>query len=333
MIILSVVILLVMSGIFSGLTIAYMSFDIGMLERLVKQNNIQAIRILSVRKYGVKLLSTLILGTTLANAFATVLVGDQFSGIIAGLVSAALIFLLADVLPQSLASHYAFKFASAFAPFTKVLLFIFHPITAPVAFFLKKILGEEKISRMSKLDLLSLLEEDEKNKVTGVDMDERRIARGSLLFSDKKAGDVMTPNTVVMTIASDTILDMAKVLELKDTGYSRIPVYEQNPHNFIGILYLKDLIGITMPSAVHIVMDTTIHFVHEEDPLDRVLAEFISTKMHLFVVLDEFGGFAGVITVEDILEEIIGQEIMDEDDVIPDLRLFAKARQKNKIKK
>ena len=83
-------------------------------------------------------------------------------------------------------------------------------------------------------------------------------------------------------------------------------------------------------------MDNTIHFVHPSDPLDTVLDQFIKTKMHLFVVLDEFGGFEGVITVEDVIEEIIGAEIMDEDDVVPDLRQTAieqkmrrKAQKKN----
>jgi len=78
-------------------------------------------------------------------------------------------------------------------------------------------------------------------------------------------------------------------------------------------------------------MDGTIHFVNTSDPLDTVLNQFIKTKIHLFVALDEFGGFEGVITVEDIIEEIIGTEIMDEDDDIPDLRqaaIFNKAQKK-----
>ncbi len=86
MIILSIAVFLILSGLFSGLTIAYMSFDIGVLERLSKQNNTDAIKILSVRKSGMKLLSTLILGTTLANAFATVRIGDNFSGLVAGIL-------------------------------------------------------------------------------------------------------------------------------------------------------------------------------------------------------------------------------------------------------
>ncbi len=335
MIFILVSILLLLSGLFSALTISYMGFDLGLLHRLAKQKNKQAIAILDIRKRGMKLLITLILGTTLANAFATILIGDHFSGLVAGLVSASLIFLLADVFPQAFGSQHALAFGGFCVPLTRVFMFIFYPISAPVAYLLKKILGEEKVNKISKVDLLTILDEQDQSGVSDVDTDERRIARGSLLFSDRKVSNVMTPNTVVKTIDHNEVLDYDRLIELRNTGYSRIPVYENDQHNFTGILYLKDLIGIATPCKVSDLMDNTIHFVHSHDPLDKVLGEFISTKMHLFVVLDEFGGFEGVITVEDILEEIIGQEIMDEDDDVPDLREFARGRQKqiiNKIK-
>ena len=333
MMIISVSILLLVSGLFSALTIAYMGLDLGVLQRLAKQKNKNAVSILDLRKNSMRLLITLILGTTLANAFATILIGDQFSGFIAGIVSAALIFLLADVLPQAFGSRHALAFGGFCSPVVRFFLFIFYPISAPVAYLMKRILGDEKVNKISKVDLLTILDEGEVSGVSGVDTDERRIARGSLLFSDRRVNNVMTPNTVVKTISHNEVLDHNKLIDLRNTGYSRIPVYENDQHNFTGILYLKDLIGIGVPSKVSEVMDNTIHFVHSNDPLDKVLAEFISTKMHLFVVLDEFGGFEGVITVEDILEEIIGQEIMDEDDEIPDLRQYAKARQKSRMKK
>lgn len=333
MIITLIVILLILSGLFSALTIAYMGTDLGVLHRLAKQKNKHAISILKIRNKGMKLLITLILGTTLANAFATILIGDHFSGFIAGIISAMLIFLFADVFPQAYASRYAIAFGGFCVPLVKIFLFIFYPISAPVAFLLKHILGEEKVNKISKVDLLTILDDSDTRGVTGVDTDERRIARGSLLFSDRSASNVMTPNTVVKTISYNQILDHDRLIDLRNTGYSRIPVYENDQHNFTGILYLKDLIGIDIPCKVSDVMDSTIHFVHSNDPLDKVLSEFISTKIHLFVVLNEFGGFDGVITVEDILEEIIGQEIMDEDDDIPDLRMYAKARQQNRMKK
>ena len=127
-------------------------------------------------------------------------------------------------------------------------------------------------------------------------------------------------------MGADDIIDEAYLADLKDSGYSRLPVGTDDPNQFVGILYLKDLLGVNIPTKVRDVMDGTVHFVNTYDPLDTVLDQFIKTKMHLFVVLDEFGGFEGVITVEDVIEEIIGTEIMDEDDVTPDLRQEAKLK-------
>ena len=98
MTILIVIILLVLSGLFSGLAIAYMSLDLATLNRLVKQGNKDAVIVLELRSSGMRLLTTLILGTTLVNAFATIIIGDHFLGFLASIISAILIFLLADVL-------------------------------------------------------------------------------------------------------------------------------------------------------------------------------------------------------------------------------------------
>ena len=327
-----IIILLGFSGLFSGLAIAYMSLDLATLIRMAKQGNPDAQTVLDVRESGMKLLTTLILGTTLANAFATILIGDHFSGVVASLISAILIFLLADVLPQSFASRKALRFGAFCAPLVRVILVVFYPITQPVSFVLKKVFGEEQVSRLSKVDLLSIFDDTQGANVVGVDTDERRIVRGSLLFSDKKVNNVLTPNTVVKTISHNQLLTPEIILELKDSGYSRVPVLGDDAHHFVGVLYLKDLLGLTKTITVKDIMDSTVHFVHTNDPLDRVLSEFIDTRTHLFVVVDDFGAFEGIITIEDIVEEIIGKEIMDEDDDIPDLRLFAKSRQQRKIK-
>jgi CBS domain containing-hemolysin-like protein len=181
-------------------------------------------------------------------------------------------------------------------------------------------LGREIPMSYTKRDLLSIIGDHDVAPASEVDQDERRIARGAFSFSHKKVEDVMTPNTVVKTVHADDVIDAAYLADLKDSGYSRLPVGTEDPNRFIGILYLKDLLGIAVPTTVRTVMDGTIHFVNTSDPLDIVLDQFIKTKMHLFVVLDQFGGFEGVITVEDVIEEIIGTEIMDEDDITPDLR-------------
>jgi metal transporter CNNM len=198
-----------------------------------------------------------------------------------------------------------------------------YPICAPIAYALIKLLGEEAAQVYTKKDILSIVVDETDPEKGDIDTDEQRLVKGSLSFSAKKVQDVMTPNTVVTTVEIDDTIDDEYLAKLKEIHYSRIPVQTEDPNNIIGILYYKDLVGVELPVRVKDIMDSTVHFVNASDSLDAVLNQFIKTKMHLFIVIDDFGGFEGVITLEDVIEEIIGKEIMDEGDEVADLREVA----------
>lgn len=323
------IVFLLLSALFSGLTLGLMGLDLATLKRAIKQGNKDAEKVYKVRQHGMLLLTTLLLGNAAASSFFSVLVGDIISGFWAGFVATVFIFIIGEILPQAGVSRFALRFGAVTAPFVSFLMKIFYPVCGPIAFGLNKLLGAENVTRFSKGDLLTMFEDEQSIEETEIDTDERRIARGSLSFSHRKVSDVLTPATVSYTLDSQEVIDEKFLFQLKDMGYSRIPVHTKDMNQFVGILYLKDLIGIKTPLLVSEVMDKTIHFVLPTDPLDKVLNDFIRTKMHLFVVLDEFGSFDGVITVEDVVEEIIGTEIMDEDDDAPDLREVAR---RNKLR-
>lgn len=310
------------SALFASLTIGLMSLDLSTLERKIKHGNKDAEKVYRIRKNGMLLLTTLLLGNAAGSSFFAILLGDMFNGVVAGIASTILLFLFGEILPQAIVSRYALVFGARTSGLIRLIMWIFYPICYPIAWGLNKLLGEEGPTRYTKRDILSIIEDDT-SPDADLDHDERRIARGAFSFSHRNVEHVMTPNTVVKTVKSSDIINKEYLADLKDSGYSRLPVLLDDSTQFGGILYLKDLLGIRLPKKVSDVMDNTIHFVHPSDPLDGVLNQFIKTKMHLFVVLDEFGGFEGVITVEDIIEEIIGKEIMDEDDVVPDLRKTA----------
>ena len=285
-----------------------------------------ATRVYKIRENGMFLLTTLLLGNAAASAFFSILVGDIIHGFWAGIVATSALFIIGEILPQAVVSRFALSFGAQMAPFIRLIMIVLSPVCYPIAWVLNKILGKEAPVSYTKRDLLSIIADDNTTSNGDVDHDERRIARGAFSFSHRQVEHVMTPNTVVKIVHVEDIIDEAYLADLKDSGYSRLPVGTEDPNQFVGILYLKDLLGIKMPIKVKEVMDGTVHFVNTSDPLDTVLDQFIKTKMHLFVVLDEFGGFEGVITVEDVIEEIIGTEIMDEDDVTPDLRQEAKIK-------
>ncbi len=311
------------SALFSGLTLGLMGLDLSTLRRRMEHGDKDAARVYKIRENGMFLLTTLLLGNAAASAFFSIFVGDIIHGFWAGIIATSALFIIGEIVPQAVVSRFALSFGARTAPFVQVVMWIFSPICYPIAWILNRILGKEIPTRYTKRDLISIIEDDASSPTSEVDQDEKRIARGAFSFSHRNVEHVMTPNTVVKTVHTDDAIDAAYLAELKDSGYSRLPVATDDPNQFVGILYLKDLLGIQIPTSVRDVMDTTIHFVHPSDPLDTVLNQFIKTKMHLFVVLDEFGGFEGVITVEDIIEEIIGAEIMDEDDTVPDLRQVA----------
>lgn len=322
MIILFGFILLLTSALFAGLTIGLMSLDLSALHRKAKMGDKNAIKVLKIRKNSMLLLVTLLLGNAGANSFFSILVGDHLTGALAGIMSTVLIFLFGEVLPQAFLSRHALSFGAASAPFIQVLMKVFYPICAPIAYVLTRILGEEVSQTYTKKDIISIVEETDTQE-GDIDTDEQRLVKGSLSFSHKKVHDVMTPGTVVTVVEADDSIDTEYLTTLKEVQYSRIPVYAEDQNHIIGILYYKDLVGVELPKTVKEIMDSTVHFVNTRDRLDSVLDQFIKTKMHLFVVIDDFGSFEGVITLEDIVEEIIGREIMDEEDDVADLRGLA----------
>ncbi|MCQ2444514.1 MAG: CBS domain-containing protein, partial [Mailhella sp.] len=159
---------------------------------------------------------------------------------------------------------------------------------------------------------------------------EETAIRNVLALDSRHVHDVMTPRTVVFSLSEDTTMDEAYA-DPRFWNFSRIPVYSDGNEDIVGFVMRGDIVrsrdagrgsepigGIMRP----------IHFVLESITLDKVLAEFLERRQHLFAVLDEFGGLSGVISLEDVLEELLGREIVDESDVAADLREVARRRRK-----
>ena len=318
-----IVVLIFASALFSGLTLGLLGLDVYELQRKADLGDWRAKKVYPVRKQGNQLLTTLLLGNVAVNSALSIFLGSVVSGIIAGVIATGLIFLFGEIIPQAVISRHALAFGAKTAPLVRLFMIIAYPISAPIAWILDKALGEEMQTIFSKKELVRVIEEHEDSPHSEIDEDEERILKGVLRFSDRKVRDVMTPNTVVHTIPIDMELNSAAIIALEATGFSRFPVYDESPDDIVGIMYLRDLVGKTKGS-VRELMHKKVDGIHELDKLDATLNAFIKKRRHMFIVRDEFGGFEGVITIEDILEEIVGREIVDEDDVVVDMR--AKAR-------
>jgi CBS domain containing-hemolysin-like protein len=165
--------------------------------------------------------------------------------------------------------------------------------------------------------------------------DERQRLHHTLSFDNKTVGDIMTPRSVTETIKASETLGPIVLDRLHKTGHSRFPVIEENMDHIIGMLYAHDLvkhIRASKAQSVREVMDKKLFYINEHQSLSSALAGFLRTKHHLFIVVDEFKETTGVITIEDVIEALIGHKIVDEFDQYDDLRAVAKRAAKTRNK-
>ena len=327
-----IIFLIAFSAIFSGLTLGFFSLNKEDLERKAKLGDKNAQKIYKLRSNGNLLLCSLLIGNVAVNAVLSIFLGSIASGAVAAVMATSLIVIFGEIMPQAVFSRYALTLGAKFAWLVKIFIFVFYPFSWPIARLLDKILGNEMPTIYSKPEIAKLIEEHENLKESDIDADEERIIKGALSYSDKIVQDIMTPRTEVFLLRFNWILDKKRIKEIKKTGHSRIPIYKKDEDDIVGVLYVKDLVGEDyQDKSVEDMAKGDVIFVDYNKPLDDLLNDFKRTRNHLFVVLNEFGGVCGIVTIEDVLEEIIGAEIVDEFDQYEDLQKVAK--RKAKIKK
>lgn len=330
-----VIILILFSALFSGLTLGFFSLNKDDLKRKAELGGKRAKRIYQVRENGNLLLTTLLIGNVAVNSALSIFLGSIASGFVAGLIATALIVVFGEIIPQAVFSRYALDIGAKFVPLVKIFRAILFPITWPIAKSLDLILGSEMSTVYSKHELMKIIEDHEDMPESELDRDEEKIIKGALSFSNKTARDIMTPKSEVFLLEADEKLNNKLINKIYKAGHSRLPVYEKNLDNIIGILYIKDLLATDFKNKrVRDLFDEEIIFVDHEKPLDNLLNIFRRQKMHLAVVLNEYNSVAGVVTIEDVIEEIIGAEIVDEFDNYENLQKLAKRKaRKKKINK
>ena len=318
-----VVALIVLSGLFSGLTLGLMSLRKYELKRKAKLGNVYAQKIYPLRKNGNLLLCTLLLGNVGVNATLSIFLGSLTSGVVALVVATLLIVTLGEILPQAIFSRYALYYGARFTWLVYIFLVLLYPLTKPLAYLLDTFLGRELQTAYSKKEFRAIVREQKKlgkrQGGSGIDQDEFEILEGGLEYSTKMVGDVMTPLKNTFYVQEMDMLNPAVLRLIHKRGHSRIPVLRKK--KVVGILYTKDLITIDPEDALSVkkLMRKVIVPIQVTEKLDDVLELFKKKKKHLFVVLDDKKNVVGIITLEDVLEEIVG-EIIDEYDYVEDMR-------------
>ena len=320
-----VIILVLLSGLFSGLTLGLLSLDKNELKRKISLGNKEAKKVYAVRKRGNLLLTTLLLGNVAVNSALAIFLGDIASGLVAGLSAIGLIVIFGEIIPQATFARYALQVGAKTAWIVKFFIIILFPICWPIAWTLNKALGEEMPTVYSKKELIKIVEEHEDSKESDVDADEERIIKGALSYSDKTTERIMTPRSNVFALELNDTLNKKTLDKIKETGFTRIPVYLNSLDNMVGVLNVKDLINTPNNIKVkNIYNKKKALIVTKELKLDKLLNKFIKSKYHLAFVEDGDKNLTGIVTLEDVIEEILKQEIIDESDTIPDLHKVAK---------
>ena len=269
---------------------------------------------------------------TLANtgggAIAGALAAQEFGGQI-WVFSIAFTFAVlffSEVLPKTVGVVYARGLAPFVARPLNFLVLLFRPVVALSQLVTKFVWSGQQEQKISDDELLTMVGLGLRSG--DLQPHEARVIENVLSLERRNAADVMTPRTVVFTLAANMMArDAAQVKELEE--YSRIPVYGVDQEDLIGVVHKVDILRAVADDQFDVTLEglmRPIHFEVNTMPLDRLLLSFLERRQHLAVVIDEFGGFAGIVTLENVLEELIGRQIVDEFDHVADQRSFAKRR-------
>ncbi|MBD0777001.1 gliding motility-associated protein GldE [Maribacter sp. ANRC-HE7] len=323
------IILLFCSALISGAEVAFFGLsptDINAIEHDKTAKGNIVVKLLERPK---KLLATILIANNAINIGIVLifnLIGDTlFSNInyflfnfisvrflLEVVVATFLILMFGEILPKVYANRNRVSFSHFMAYPLKVLDFLFSPLSLPMrssTIYLNKKLGTHK-SSLSVDHLSQALELTSEGDTT---KEEQKLLEGIVSFGNTDTKQVMRPRIDLFALSED--MKFPDVLnEIKQQGYSRIPVFSENMDNVLGVLYVKDLLPfIDRKSFNWISLIREPYFVPENKKLDDLLLEFQEKKNHLAVVVDEYGGTSGIVTLEDIIEEIVG-DISDEFD-------------------
>ena len=319
------IILLFFSAMISGSEIGFFSLTTQHLSRLEEEKSGKGSLILKLLEKPKRLLATILIANNFINVAIVILssyiVAHLFdlesfrvmAFIVQVVVITALILLLGEILPKMYASVYPVRFSKIMAGVLRILNHVFYPFSTilvrSTSFLDKRIARTSHALSRSELSDAIEITAGESTPEEG-----KKILKGIVKFGDIEVKEIMRSRVDVVALdLESSFADVLKVIV--ESGFSRIPIYKENFDNIRGILYVKDLLPHLEESITynwHKLLRDAL-FVPENKKINDLLQEFQEKKVHLAIVVDEYGGTSGIITLEDVLEEIVG-EITDESD-------------------
>lgn len=315
---------IIMSAYFSATETAFSSLNRIRIKNMAEKGNKRAGLVLKLSENYDGLLSTILIGNNIVNiasaSLATVifvkLLGDEAGASISTVVTTIVVLIFGEVSPKSIAKESPEQFAMFSAPFLNAFMVLLTP--ANYLFkqwkkLLSLLIRTSGDSGITEEELLAIVEEAKQDG--GIDEQEGSLIKSAIEFTELEAMDIATPRVDVTGIPVDA--DREEIAAVfGETGYSRLPVYKDKIDDIIGIIYQKDFYNQVYRGVcgVEAIVRPAL-YVAKSKKINVLLKELQKNKMHIAVVIDEFGGTMGIVTLEDILEELVG-EIWDEHDVV-----------------
>ena len=314
--------LVLCSTFFSGTETAFSSVSKIKMKNLAADDNKRAELVLELTENFDKLITTILVGNTISNIVMTTVAtvygiitwGSRIGPTVATIMVTILVLVLGEISPKIIAREYAEEVALFLAPFVKGLIIILTPLTfifMGLKVILKKMIGKNDAPEFSEDELLTIVEEAEAGGAIGEEQSE--LISNAIEFNETEAIDILTPRVDIVAIEKGT--PVAEIKEVfRESGLSRLPVYEDDLDHIIGVINQKDFYN----KNVRTIKDTEkiikpVAYVAESIKASVLLKKMQAKKTHIAIVVDEYGGTSGIVTLEDIIEEIVG-EITDEYD-------------------
>lgn len=321
-----VVFCLIMSAYFSATETAFSTFNRIRVKTLADKGSKKAKMVLNISEDFDKLLSTILIGNNIVNILSASLstllfiewVGEGSGPTVSTLVMTIVVLIFGEISPKSIAKEHPEYFAMFSAPLIRTLSVVFAPLNYLFKLWkklLSKMFKPSEEENMVEEELISMVKEAEEGEFN---KEEGQIIKSAIEFNDLEIGDIFTPRVDVTSI--DVSMSKEEITKVfVETGYSRIPVYEDTFDNVLGILHYKDFYVHQQTGKKFEIVELLkpVIYVTPNQKINEVLKEFQQKQLHFGMILDEFGSIAGIVTLEDILEEIVG-EIWDEYDEIED---------------
>lgn len=319
-----IVLCVVMSAYFSATETAFSSLNRIRIKNLADKGNKSAALVAKISEQYDSMLSTILIGNNVVNigcsSLATVLclkwLGEDLGPSVSTIVTTVVVLIFAEISPKSIAKESPEKFAMFSAPFLQILIIVLTPFNYLFGLWkklLSKLIKSDDDRGITEEEILTIVEEA--TQEGGIDEEEGSLIRSAIEFREMEAGDILTPRIDVEGVELHATKE--KIAEVfTETGYSRLPVYEESLDHIVGIIYHKDFHNYVYHTDQEVSsIIRPVRFITKTRKISDLLKELQQEKSHIAVVLDEFGGTVGIVTMEDILEEIVG-EIWDEHDEI-----------------